>query len=265
MKWFKHPSDLARDEDVSQYLDAAGKDRVSAYGFLMFLLEAIASRMSAKDGHLVCSAKYSIPQWGRITFSHPNRVTKYLQLCKVIQWVVVEFDEGSCKVSIPKMVEWRDETTRKSGILPEQFAQSRTDKEREDESESTNDNSLSDGSTRSNASRTAPQDFEITPELRKWAEDKRPDVDIDRETEKFLVHEFSQPKADWIAAWKKWILDARPNISAGSTGKNSNNSKSDLMEMAPLLGIDRKDDESEEEFLARVKTANDERIAHLAS
>ena len=49
MKWFKHYSDLPRDEGVSRYLDAAGKDRVTAYGFLMFLLEAIASRMDASE------------------------------------------------------------------------------------------------------------------------------------------------------------------------------------------------------------------------
>ena len=41
MKWFKHMSDLPRDEGVSRYLVAAGRDRVTAYGFLIFLLEAI--------------------------------------------------------------------------------------------------------------------------------------------------------------------------------------------------------------------------------
>ncbi len=41
MKWFKHMSDLPRDEGVSRYLDAAGKDHVTAYGFLMFVFAAI--------------------------------------------------------------------------------------------------------------------------------------------------------------------------------------------------------------------------------
>lgn len=124
MLWFKHYSDLSRDEDVSRYLDEAGRDRVIAYGFLMHILEAIASRMNAAEGHLVCTATYSLSQWGRITYSHPNRVMKYLRLCEVIGWVQVEFEGSSCKVSIPKMVEWRDETTRKSGVLPERVAQS---------------------------------------------------------------------------------------------------------------------------------------------
>ena len=44
-------SDLPRDEGVACYLDEAGKDRVAAYGFLMFLLEAIGSRMDAAEGH----------------------------------------------------------------------------------------------------------------------------------------------------------------------------------------------------------------------
>jgi len=130
MRWFKHMSDLSRDEGVSRYLDAAGSGRVTAYGFLTFLLEAIASRMDSTQGHLVCTATYSIPQWGRITYSHPNRVRKYLRLCEVIEWVQVEFEGSSCTVSIPKMVEWRDETTRKSGVLPEQVAQKREEKKR---------------------------------------------------------------------------------------------------------------------------------------
>jgi len=128
MRWFKHMTDLQRDEGVSRYLDAAGSDRVTAYGFLMCLLEAIASRMNATEGHLVCTATYSIPQWGRITYSHPNRVRKYLSLCEVIGWVHVEFEEGSCKVSVPRMVEWRDEYTRKSGHTPDKVAQRRGDK-----------------------------------------------------------------------------------------------------------------------------------------
>ena len=104
MKWFKHLSDLPRDEGVSRYLDAAGKDRVVAYGFFMFVIEAIASRMDWEEGDLVCSATYSITHWGRITYCHPNRVRKYLELCKVIGWVHVEFKGGMCEVSAPKMV-----------------------------------------------------------------------------------------------------------------------------------------------------------------
>ena len=127
MKWFKHDSDLQRDEGVARYLDAAGKDRVTAYGFLMFVLEAIASRMDASVGHLVCSATYSIAHWGRITYSHPNRVRKYLGLCEVIGWVLVGFEGGTCRVSVPRMVELRDEWTRKSGVPPDKVAQSRAE------------------------------------------------------------------------------------------------------------------------------------------
>lgn len=182
MKWFMHQSDLPRDEEVSRYLDAAGKHRVTAYGFLMFVLEAIASRMVAKEDHLVCTATYSIHQWGHITYSHPNRVGKYLRLCEVIEWVQVEFEGSSCKVSIPKMVEWRDEYTRKSGPTPDKGAHSTEDESKQDKRENRDDGSLSDGFAGKEASRTPPHDFEITPELRQWAEKERPDIDIDYET-----------------------------------------------------------------------------------
>ncbi len=128
MRWFKHMSDLSRDEGIARLLDKAEEDWLTAYGFLSLVLEAIAGRMNSKEGHLVCSLTYSIRQWGRTTYSHPNRVTKYLELIGVIDWVDVEFDEGLYTVSIPRMVDWRDETTRKSGALPEQFAEIRVDK-----------------------------------------------------------------------------------------------------------------------------------------
>ena len=144
MKWFKHLSDLPQDEGISRYLDAAERDRVAAYGFLMFVLESIASRMDANKGHLVCSATYSITHWGRITYSHPNRVRKYLGLCEVIGWVHVGFDADTCEVSVPRMVEWRDEHTRKLGVTPEKIAQSRQEEIRKEKRENKGNPALSE-------------------------------------------------------------------------------------------------------------------------
>ena len=208
MKWFKHMSDLPRDEGVSRYLDAAGRHRVTAYGFLMFLLEAIASRMNAGEGDLVCSATYPIAEWQRITYSHPNRVRKYLRLCEVIGWVLVEFEEGMCKVSVPRMVQWRDEYTRKSGHTPDKVAQNRTDKKRTEKRESKQKASLSDCLPAKSTGLSPPPDFGVTEVLQEWAATNYPSVPIEKETAKFKNHEYQTARSDWSRAWKFWIIRA---------------------------------------------------------
>lgn len=54
-------------------------------------------------------------------------------------------------------------------------------------------------------SRRAPDDFRVTEEMRKWAAEKCPGVDLDRETESFRDHEYREPHSDWPAAWRQWI------------------------------------------------------------
>jgi len=263
MKWFKHYSDLPRDEGVSRYLDAAGKDRVTAYGFLMFLLEAIASRMDASEGHLVCSASYSIAHWGRITYSHANRVGKYLRLCEVIGWVLVEFEEGMCKVSVPRMVELRDERTRKSGVLPEQVAQSREDKTRKEKREIKDEGALSDCLKAGTQGRCAPPDFEVTKVLQEWAATNYPSVPIEKETAKFKNWEFKTPCSDWAARWKIWIQWATDYRERNDGTSDLPNDTGELMKLGELLGIKKRSGESEAQYRKRVFEANQRRIENL--
>ena len=264
MKWFKHMTDLSQDEDIARYLDESGRDQATAYGFLVLVLETVASRMGAK-GDPNCSATYSISQWQRLTYSHANRVMKYLRLCKVIGWVQVEFEGSSCKVTIPRMVEWRDEYSRKSGHTPDKVAQSRADKSKEEKRESKDDDSLSDGLAGKKASRYPPHDFTVTQELRAWATEKRPEIDIDFETEKFMLWEFDPPTSDWNKRWRKWILDAKVNPSGRQFGNTTSDRKQDLAKMAPLLGMQQGSDESESDFLDRIEEANNRRIDGLSS
>lgn len=57
-------------------------------------------------------------------------------------------------------------------------------------------------------SRRAPPEFWPTEPMQAWAKVRAPGIDIDRETEKFRNHEFKDPKSDWNATWKNWILSA---------------------------------------------------------
>ena len=260
MKWFKHMSDLPRDEGVSRYLDAAGKDRVTAYGFLMFVLEAIAARMDANTGHLVCSATYSITQWGRITHCQHNRVMKYLPMCEVIEWVVVEFEGSICKVTIQKMTEWRDEYTRKSGHAPDKVAQSREEQNRLEQRESRNDGALSDCQKAKGARLSPPPDFEITESLQVWATKTYPSVDIQKETDKFVRHEFPTPHTNWDNAWKNWVQNGHEfqQKRSGSSAKPSR--KEQLLNVGEELCLERRPNETEDEYLDRVEKVNRQRI-----
>jgi len=260
MRWFKHMSDLPRDEGVARYLDEAGKDRMAAYGFLIFLMEAISSRMNTNQGDDVCSATYSITHWGRITYSHPNRVRKYLALCEVIGWVQVGFEGGSCKVDVPRMAEWRDEYSRKSGHTPDKVAQKREEQNRLEQRESRDEGAFSGCQKAKGARLSPPPDFEITDSLQEWAVKNYPSVDIHKETDKFVRHEFPTPHTNWDNAWKNWIQNGYEFQQRHNGSSAKPNRKDQLLKLGEDLGMGKRSDESEDEYCDRVEKANDKRI-----
>lgn len=64
-----------------------------------------------------------------------------------------------------------------------------------------------------------PDKFMLTADLRAYAAEKRPGVDVTLETEKFCNYWRAKPgkdgtKLDWGATWKNWILNARDSHRA---------------------------------------------------
>ena len=57
-------------------------------------------------------------------------------------------------------------------------------------------------------SRFVPSTWIVTDELRKWASEAAPGVNIDYQTSMFVDHEFAQPYTHWDQAWKNWIRRA---------------------------------------------------------
>ncbi len=55
-----------------------------------------------------------------------------------------------------------------------------------------------------------PADFVISAELRAWAKNSRPDLNIEKEIEVFRDYEFLTPHSDWTATFRNWIRRARP-------------------------------------------------------
>ena len=56
--------------------------------------------------------------------------------------------------------------------------------------------------------RRCPSDFEVSDEMREWAAERFPSVDVDAETEKFRDHEYARTHSDWNAVWRSWIRKA---------------------------------------------------------
>jgi Helix-turn-helix domain len=67
-------------------------------------------------------------------------------------------------------------------------------------------------------SRIVPSDFEITPEMRKWAKEAVPNVDVDAQTLLFRDHEFRDPHSNWVAAWRTWMRRTPEFQRPGSNG-----------------------------------------------
>lgn len=53
-----------------------------------------------------------------------------------------------------------------------------------------------------------PEDFQVTDEMRAWASQECPSVDVERETAKFRDHQFRDAHSDWVATWRNWLRKA---------------------------------------------------------
>ncbi len=74
---------------------------------------------------------------------------------------------------------------------------------------------------RGRPSKRCPEDFEVTAELRAWAAEKAPGVDVDRETEAFRDWEFRDAKSDWPATWRRWMRKAAEDLQTRGGRTNS--------------------------------------------
>lgn len=60
----------------------------------------------------------------------------------------------------------------------------------------------------SKPSKRCPPDFIVTEELKTWAAEACPGVDIEKQTAAFRDHQFKDAHTDWEATWRNWIRRA---------------------------------------------------------
>lgn len=57
-------------------------------------------------------------------------------------------------------------------------------------------------------SKRCPADFVVTDEMREWAAREAPGASVERETAKFVDHQFKSAYSDWPATWRNWMRRA---------------------------------------------------------
>lgn len=120
----------ASDEKVAAYLDDCGPaHRHEGYGFFWMLLETVAVQI--ESGSNKCSATYTLPTWSRLLYCHHHTVGKYLGKLEVTGMVTVRKDGGKIEVTIPNLLKYRDEYSKKSGQDPESVRSKNRDRDRE--------------------------------------------------------------------------------------------------------------------------------------
>lgn len=127
--------------------------------------------------------------------------------------------------------------------------------------------------TQREAAHSIPNDFSASPEMRNWAANACPGVDVQGETAKFIDHSLANGRAcvDWMAAWRKWVRQAAeyqkkktPRTNHQIDQDPARKRRAELLSLAETLGLSRRSNEPAEMFIARIDEANGQRIIRNA-
>lgn len=117
MKWFRHMSDASDDEFIAA-LEAEFGD--SGYAWWWKMIERIAKQMDETDR---CEAEYPIAQWMIfLRIKRQQKLQSFLEKCAKSGKISFQISGNFLKIKCPKLLELRDEHTRKlrskSGVTP---------------------------------------------------------------------------------------------------------------------------------------------------
>jgi hypothetical protein len=111
LKWFKHFADAHDDERLVEILEQFGLEGV---GFWWMLCEIVAYQMDETDK---CEASYPVPAWSRKFYLSVRKTNIYFTKFSEINLIICEYDDSNCigklKIKIPKLLEFRDNYSKK--------------------------------------------------------------------------------------------------------------------------------------------------------
>jgi hypothetical protein len=134
MKWFKHIAASWDDEGLAKLIGKGGMEGLARYGLWWRVVEIVASQLGPKGTNpSVC---YPVTRWSLLLSLRGSLVFSTLSTLVVTGGVTVERDGDNIRVTIPNLLKYRDEYSKKSGHDPESVgAKNRTDGDGEEEEE----------------------------------------------------------------------------------------------------------------------------------
>lgn len=259
MKWFKHHTDLTRDERVASYLHDCGSGRLEGYGFLVRLIEVIAEQMTPDRPDP--SLTLPLREWSRQLDCHHHKVSKYLGSLGVRGVVTIENPAGNWKVTYPELSRLADDYLRKSGQSPENVR--KEEKRGEEKRREREETAAAPPGT------PLSQESSLTEERREVASKNCPTVDPKVVFQKFVSHHRAKATiaTDWDAMWAKWTLDEREPRSAGKPADGRAEPLAELhrMHKEGLLTVKQQPGESQRDFDCRLIDTNERRLSKLNS
>lgn len=131
MKWFKHISTSYNDEKLSQMTDMLGME---GYGFWWRTLEVVAEKMDETNNY---SCSFSSKKWGSFYGFSAKKFEKFARIFEKFSLFSVEILENSITVSIPNLLKYKDEWSKKkakiSGVTPKELWCKEKEEEKEED------------------------------------------------------------------------------------------------------------------------------------
>ena len=95
---------------------------LEAYGFWWMLCEIVAEQMDGSDR---CAVAYPLKSWASKFRISPRKTADFFMVFSDNLLVFSEYDRSNCvekiKISIPKLLKYRDEYSKKSGHTPDKL------------------------------------------------------------------------------------------------------------------------------------------------
>lgn len=113
MRWLKHMTSTRNDEKVAALIAQAGP---AGYGLWWMVLETVAASM--ENGSEKCSLKYPVAKWAAALQCLPQNVSRQLAVMGAVGLLSVSSDGAVIEVTVPNLLKYRDEYSRKSGQTP---------------------------------------------------------------------------------------------------------------------------------------------------
>ena len=117
MKWLKHMTASWDDEGIARLVSEGGEVGLARYGLWWRVLEIVARQMEGPSPS--CSVCYPISVWSHLLVTRGSLVFSTLSRLAVTGGVTVERHGSDIRVTIPNLLKYRDEYSKKSGHTPD--------------------------------------------------------------------------------------------------------------------------------------------------